>query len=279
MGVPYTVNEHWGDFLKTIELGRDWNLPPSAPFRNTGEVWPGRFGSVLEWNPGALETARMCRAKYTHMWVASPKHSMMEFRCKSLGINIWTEREEKQPLVFLEVGLAKTEYEILDFQHHCELTGAINALLFVPCGVGMPSDLRWEWTHDLTLDSCMFGDVIAAEWRVLLYIPLLLETHCPRLERIKKRVLEDAFLEWGLECEVESDSNAQMIPIERTRGMQVLVTDALGKRRISRRSHIGALSLAEIRHPRVEWPSLLGEERTMTKNAWIGLLGGNAGMD
>ena len=48
---------------------------------------------------------------------------------------------------FLEIGMAKTEFEVLDFQFHCEQTGAENAILFIPPGVGLPADMRWNWAQ------------------------------------------------------------------------------------------------------------------------------------
>ena len=162
-------NGNWEKFIGSAQLGNEWEAARGDRERKI--KWREEFGITLGWNPAALEVSSVRRRKGVPPWVSTPRHSVMDLWCQAMGINIWNEKESEGTRVFIQVGLAKTEFEILDFQFHLEKTLGKNAILIVPAGVGLPSDVRWEWAHKLVLDSCIFGDAIAAEWIVLLYMP------------------------------------------------------------------------------------------------------------
>ena len=100
--------------------------------------------------------------------------------------------------IFRQIGLAKTEFEILDPQYHCEQAKAENAILFVLKGAGLPTDMRWNWTRKFVIDSCILGDVVAEEWAVLVYMPMLANLQAPQLFQVSKRVIGDAMADYGL---------------------------------------------------------------------------------
>ena len=140
--------------------------------------------------------------------------------------------------MFLQIGLAKTEFEILDFQYNCEKARTENAMLFIPTGVVLPCDMRWGWTHKLTLDSCAYGDVISAEWIALLYMPNLGLDQLPDLCLVGKRNIGDAMAENNIAPELESNTHIRTSEIERTRGMKVIVRTPEGNWNLPCRSHL-----------------------------------------
>ena len=267
---PFSYNRNWQEFLGMVQIGNEWEAETSG-FQKK-QTWRKEYGAILDWNPSALEVSQLRRGKGVPMWVTTPKHSMMDMWCKAMEINVWNLNETKIP-VFIQVGLAKTEFEILDFQYICEQTRTKNAILLVPTGVGLPSDMRWEWTHKLVVDSCMFGDVVAAEWTVLLYMPGLEEGEGPDLSHVPKRVLEDAMRESGFFVGLESDVDIRTSPIERTRGMKVVVKEANGIWSLSRRSHFEVFSLGEIRNRTFPWPREFGSANAIPLNCWLRILG------
>ena len=93
------------------------------------------------------------------------------------------------------------------------MNGAENAILLLTAGVGLPVDMTWDRTHVLSLDSCIFGDVVAAEWRALLDMPNLRNSHWSGLFRVEKRAVSDIMGDWHFQSHLESDMNAQTVAI------------------------------------------------------------------
>ena len=153
---PFETNGNWASFIKTVEVTMVWEPDEMEKENWPRTYWNPKFGHVIDWNPCAGEIGGMCRENDLPMWVSNPKHSVMENWYRHLGVNVWSKENSQGGKFFLQVGLAKTEFEILDFQHHCEGTGAENAILAVPSGVGMPTDLRWNWARKFVMDSCVF---------------------------------------------------------------------------------------------------------------------------
>ena len=152
--------------------------------------------------------------------------------------------------VFIQIGLAKTEFVILDSRQHCEMTAAANSLFLIPSGIGIPTDMRPEWTRHLVIDSRMFGGVLASEWAVLMYMPNLTETHGPEFAGLSKRVVEDAMRGSNLQCSVESYIHARASGVERTRGLKIAARNTDGNWNLSRRSHLEAFFVSRIDEPR-----------------------------
>ena len=270
---PFEANGNWASFIKTVEVTMVWEPEETEKENLSRAYWNPEFGHVIDWNPGAADVGRMCRENSLPMWVSTPKHSVLENWYRNLGVKVWNQENNQGEKFFLQVGLAKTEFEILDFQHHCEGTGAENAILIVPSGVGMPTDLRWNWTHKFVMDSCVFGDVIASEWTVLTFTPFLTDDQAPGLNSTSKRVLGDAMAENGVAPELENELDVRVSEIERTRGMKVIVKNPDSSWAISQQSHLECFSLAELRRPTFGWPKELAGER-LSHSAWIGILGG-----
>lgn len=105
-------------------------------------------------------------------------------------------REDTQATLFTQTGLANTEIEILDSQQRCDMTGALNAIPCASAGVGLPTDKRWEWTHELLLYSIMFGDAMAAEWHVLLYTSNMTDLQGDQTYRARAETSSRRRLEW-----------------------------------------------------------------------------------
>lgn len=122
-----------------------------------------------------------------------------------MGMNIWNMRESINVEVFVQIGLAQTEFGISDFHQHCEMAGAPNSILFAPSGLRLHGDIRWDWAQELAVDSIMFGDVIAVGRKVLLYMPNLAEKHGPERAMVPKRAISHDAIKWYLQCDHESD--------------------------------------------------------------------------
>ena len=273
---PYTINDHWRNFTAEITFGREWKIQEMEQADREKVYWEPGFGAIIDWNPGALDVARLCKDRNLKSWVSTPRHSVMDTWCKSLGVNVWNANESPKEKFFLETGLAKTEFEVLDFQFHCEQTGAENAVLFIPPGVGLPADMRWNWTHQWVIDSCAFGDVLAVEWTVLVYMPKITERQEPQLFQLSKRVLGDAMAEAKCAPELENDLEMRMMDIERTRGMKVLTRNKNKDWELSARSHLECLSLAGLKQNPLPWPKELASDQPISNAKWIGILGGMA---
>ena len=116
----------------------------------------------------------------------------MDVRFGTSDISSWNMRADTQVTRLIQTGLGTAEFGILYFQHRFERAVALGAILFSPVGVGLSTDMRLGWAHELPLDSGMFGDVTAAGWQVLLYMPNLTYIHGPELSHAPIRVVEEA---------------------------------------------------------------------------------------
>ena len=120
----------------------------------------------------------------------------------------------------------------------------------------------------------MFGDVLAVEWTVLIYMPKLTEKQRPQLFQLPKRVLGDAMAEAECAPELENDLEIRMMDIEKTRGMKVLVRSKENKWGLSTRSHLECLSLTDLKQNLLPWPKELVADQQISNAKWIGILGG-----
>ena len=104
---PFAVNDNWVKFTKSAIIGNEWKSEDTTQQERVRAYWNPAYGVILDWDPGALDVAKLCEDREIPTWVSNPRHSIVDIRRRGLGINVWNENENVKTKMFYKLAWLK----------------------------------------------------------------------------------------------------------------------------------------------------------------------------
>ena len=175
----------WRVSFEGVSIEREWGpvfcMGRTAPPHR----WKPAHGIAIERNDGAGEVCRISQVRGFQEWDSIPRQSLLGGWVEKRSLNIWHPSVHLG--VYIIVGIARTEFEVLDPRRYSECAQAKKDLLVIPTGAGSPHDLSWGWAHRCRLNSSFFGDILAAGRRFCIYGPDLRDGPIPDTSMFTRR--------------------------------------------------------------------------------------------